>query len=78
MKLFHVRWWLKPICEKLTNHKHNKLVMWDSDFEERDYKYPNRSAFYYKCNICGYVFFNHHISKEDLEKIKLLREDDKE
>ena len=70
MKLFHVRWWLKPICEKLTNHKHNKLVMWDSDFEERGCKYPNRSNFYYKCNICGYLFFNHHISKEDLEKIK--------
>ena len=61
---------LKPICEKLTNHKHKKLIAWTEDFEKRNFKYPNRSDFHYKCKICGYVFFNHKVSKEDIEYIK--------
>lgn len=70
MQLFHTRWWLKPICGKLTNHKYNKFVMWSEDFYKRGFKYPNRSDFHYKCKICGHLFFNHHLSKENLEKIK--------
>ena len=70
MKTFKTRWWLVPICEKLTNHRYNKLVMWTRDFEDRNFKYPNRSDFHYKCKICGLLFFNHNISKEDLERIK--------
>lgn len=69
MNIFKHKWY-KPICEKITNHKYCKLISYTKDFEDRGFKYPNRSDFYYKCKICGYVFFNHHISKEDLEKIK--------
>lgn len=71
MDLFHERWYA-PICKKLTNHKYNKLVLWSEDFVKRGFKYPNRSEFYYKCKICGYLFWNNHISKDDLEKIKKL------
>lgn len=68
---------LKPICELLTNHKHCKLISWTDDFYRRNYKYPNRSDFYYKCKICGYVFFNHNVSKENLEKIKQWHKENK-
>ena len=61
---------LKPICEVFTNHRHKKLFTWDESFSTGGYKYANRHDFYYKCNICGYVFFNNHISPEDLEYIK--------
>lgn len=61
---------LKPFCKFFTNHKHRRLISWDSSFSEGGYKYANRHDFYYKCKICGYVFFNHHVSKEDLEYIK--------
>lgn len=61
---------LEPICEKITNHKFCKLIGWTHDFVDRNFKYPNRSDFYYKCKICGYVFFNHQVTKQDLEKIK--------
>lgn len=61
---------LKPICEKLTHHKHRRLIGWCKEFEDNGYKYPNRYDFWYKCNICGFCFFNHKIIKEDLEKIK--------
>ena len=56
---------LKPICEKLTDHKHRRLIGW-----KNGYKYANRHDFYYKCKICGYVFFNHKPTKKDLEFIK--------
>ena len=61
---------LKPICECLTNHKYHKLFAWTEGFSKGGYKYPNRHDFYYKCKICGYVFFNHHVNKKDLEFIK--------
>lgn len=62
---------LKPICEKLTDHKHRELVGWDESFGTKDnYKYANRHDFYYKCKICGYLYFNHKPSLKDLEYIK--------
>ena len=61
---------LKPICEKLTDHKHRRLIGWDESFSKNGYKYANRHDFYYKCKICGYVFFNHKPTKKDLEFIK--------
>ena len=62
---------LKPICQLITNHKHKKLIGWDSGFSKNDYKYPNRHDFYYKCKICGYVFFNNKKPNEkDMEFIK--------
>ena len=61
---------LKPICELITHHKHMRLISWDKSFSDSGYKYENRHDFYYKCNVCGYVFFNHHPRKEDLEYIK--------
>ena len=67
---FKTRWWIKPICERITKHRHRELISCTEDFVKRGYKYPNRSDFYYKCKICGYVFFNHKVSKEDIEKIK--------
>ena len=69
-ELFQTRWWLKPICGLITNHKHRKLIGWGQSFSDGGYKYPNRHDFYYKCKICGYVFFNHKPTKEDLEFIK--------
>lgn len=68
--IFNYNRLLKPICELITNHKYKRLIGCTEDFEKRNFKYPNRSDFYYKCKICGYVFFNHKISKEDLEYIK--------
>ena len=68
--IFNYNEFLEPICKLLTNHKHCKYIGCTQDFIDRGYKYPNRSDFYYKCKICGYVFFNHKISKEDLEKLK--------
>lgn len=76
MKTFKTRWWLKPICEKITNHKHKELIMWTDDFRRRGFKYPNRSDFHYKCKICGYVFFNHKVNEKDLEKIKKYYEEE--
>lgn len=68
--IFDYNSFLKPICELLTNHRHKEIIFFSDDFRRRGYKYPNRSDFYYKCKICGYVFFNNKINKEDLEKIK--------
>lgn len=70
MKTFHTRWWLVPLCEKITNHKYNKLVFYTQRFVDDGFKYPNRNDFHYKCRICGYLFFNHKISPKNLEKIK--------
>ena len=70
LDLFEVRWWLKPLCGLVTNHKHKRLIFYSDNFRQRGFKYPNRADFHYKCKICGYVFFNHHINKEDLEMIK--------
>ena len=61
---------LRPICEKLTHHKHRKLIGWCEEFSKNGYKNAKNYDFWYKCNICGYTFFNHKVSKEDLEKIK--------
>ena len=68
--IFNYNRLLKPICERLTHHKHRELISWTDDFVKRGFKYPNRSDFYYKCKICGWTFFNHKVSKEDLEYIK--------
>lgn len=61
---------LKPICGAFTDHRHHKLLAWDASFSDGGYKYANRHDFYYKCKLCGYVFFNNHVSDEDLEYIK--------
>ena len=61
---------LKPICEKLTYHKYREIVGCTNNFVDRGYKYPNRSDFYYKCKICGYLYFNNHPTKKEIEKIK--------
>jgi len=68
--IFDYNTFLEPICKVLTNHRYNKLVGWTDKFSKNGYKYPNRNDFYYKCKICGYVFFNHKVSKEDIEFIK--------
>lgn len=68
--IFSYNRFLKPICGLLTNHRHKKLISWTSSFSTGGYKYMNRNDFYYKCKICGYVFFNHHVSDKDLEYIK--------
>lgn len=65
---------LKPICEFFLHHKYNRLIGWSADFNKRNFKYPNRSDFYYKCKVCGYVFFNHSPSDEDIEFIKKHKE----
>ena len=54
--IFSYNKFLKPICEKITNHKHKKLIAWDENFSTGNYKYANRHDFYYKCKICGYIF----------------------
>ena len=69
---------LKPICEVLTDHKHRKLIAWDEPFSDGGCKYPNRHDFYYKCKVCGYVFFNHKPRKEDLKFIKEYCKKEKE
>lgn len=61
---------LKPICERITNHKYKRLISWQESFSKKGYKNPNRYDFYYKCKVCGYVYFNHSVSEEDLEYIK--------
>ena len=61
---------LKPICELITNHRHCRLMAWDESFGKGGYKYANRHDFYYKCKICGYVFFNHKVREKDLQYIK--------
>ena len=61
---------LKPICEKITNHSHKRLIGWDESFSRNGYKYANRHEFYYKCKICGYIFFNHMATEKDLKFIK--------
>lgn len=62
--------WLVPICEKITNHKHRIFLGCDEGFIKSGYKYQNRHDFYYKCKICGEVFFNHKINEQDLQKLK--------
>jgi len=66
--IFNYNRFLKPLCDKLTNHKHRKLIGWSENFKVgdrlRDYD------FYYKCKICGYVFFNHSPNEKELEFIK--------
>lgn len=70
---------LKPICEKLTNHSYRRIISCTNDFVERNFKYPNRSDFYYKCKICGYVYFNHSPRKEEIEFLKnWVKENEKE
>lgn len=76
--IFDYNRFLKPMCELITKHKDRKLISWDASFSEGGYKYPNRHDFYYKCNKCGYVFFNHKPSKEDIAYIKQYDIDKKE
>jgi len=66
----NIHCWLIPICEKLTHHKHCRFVGCDEDFIKGGYKYQNRHDFFYKCKICGDVFFTHKIRQDDLEKLK--------
>lgn len=62
--------WLAPICEKTTHHRYNRFLGCDEDFIKGGYKYQNRHDFYYKCKICGEVFFTHKIKPDDLQKLK--------
>ena len=72
--IFNYNSFLKPICEKLTNHKYARILGCDKSFVDGGFKYPNRHDFYYKCKICGYVYFHHKPTKEDIE---WLREQEK-
>lgn len=69
--LFHYSSFLKPICEHLTHHKYNKLILWQKSFGDFGYQNSEKHDFYYKCIICGYVFLNNHPSKEDIKYIKM-------
>ena len=68
--LWNYNHFLKPICGLFTDHRHRKLIGWSAPFSENGYKYANRYDFYYKCKFCGWTYFNHSPSKEDLEYIK--------
>lgn len=68
--IFNYNRLLKPICEHFLHHRFSRLIGWSGDFNERGFKYPNHSDFYYKCKVCGYVYFNNHPSKEDIKFIK--------
>lgn len=68
--IFNYNKLLKPICELITNHKHRRVIGWDKSYSDNNYKYANRHDFYYKCKCCGYVFFNHKPTKEEIEYIK--------
>lgn len=61
---------LAGICVMLSNHKHRKLIGWDESFETNNFKRPDQYDFYYKCKICGYVFFNHKPTLQELNFIK--------
>ena len=73
-EIFSYNKFLKPICSLITKHNHRRLIGWDEGFEQGGYKYANRHDFYYKCKICGYVYFNHKPTKEELEFIKSRRD----
>ena len=68
--LFEYNRLLKPICEKITGHRHCRLLSCTQSFIDNGYKNPEQNDFYYKCKICGYLFFNHSISDKDIAKIK--------
>lgn len=72
--IFNYHRCLKPICQLLTKHRHRKLIGCSDDFIERKYSSPEDSEFYYKCKICGWVFFNNKINNKDLEKLKSWEE----
>ena len=61
---------LKPICERITNHKYRRLISWTKSFSKNGYKYANRNDFYFKCKVCGYVYFNHRPTAKEIEFIK--------
>lgn len=62
--------WLVPICERMTQHRNCVFIGCDEGFIKGGYKYQNRHDFYYKCKLCGLVFFTHKIGDEDLKKLK--------
>jgi hypothetical protein len=68
--IFSYNRFISPICKKLTHHKHRRLISWDKSFSNNNYRHPNKHDFYYKCKICGYVFFNNKPSVEELNYIK--------
>ena len=68
--IFSYNRFISSVCKKLTKHKHRKLILWDESFSRNNYRHPNKHDFYYKCKICGYVFFNNKPSVEELEYIK--------
>ena len=61
---------LKPICRLITNHRHRKIISCTEDFIRRGYRAPHRSDFYYKCKVCGWVFFNNCPTEEEIKQIK--------
>lgn len=40
--IFRYNRFLKPICEKITNHRHRRLISWQESFSKNGYKYANR------------------------------------
>lgn len=74
-ELFEYKRLLKPFCQFFTHHRNRRLVLWSENFEKNGFKNPSQYDFYYTCKICGYVFFNNRISKEDIEYIKSLNKD---
>ena len=72
---FEYNRFLEPICRIITHHRPHRLIAWDESFRKGGCKYPNRHDLYYKCKICGYVFFNHHVSEKDLQYIKEFEEE---
>ena len=73
--IFDYNRFLKPICRVLTNHRHRKLIGWQESFSVN--KNPKYYDFYYKCKICGYVYFNNKPSADDLEHIKEYDKEEK-
>ena len=61
---------LKPICGVLTKHNCRKVIGWNENFLNKYYETIDEADVYYKCKICGYVYFNHTPTKKELEFIK--------
>lgn len=76
--VFNTISWLVPICEKITHHRFKKFVGCDNSYIRGNYKYANRHDFYYKCRICGEVYFNHKINEKDLAELKKWVDENKE
>lgn len=63
---------LKPICGLFTKHNRRRILGWSDNI---DYNNLSKSDYYYKCKVCGYVYFNNNPSKEDIEFIRSYEDD---